>query len=72
MRLMDCFNVIGLVTGPDGRRVTGARVLPGTDRSAAELVSADLVVDQRAWLSHPGMVGRARLLTPGAARAAET
>ena len=37
--------VVGLATTPDGRRVTGARVLRRTDGSAEELLGADLVVD---------------------------
>jgi 2-polyprenyl-6-methoxyphenol hydroxylase-like FAD-dependent oxidoreductase len=38
-------DVVGLTTAPDGRRVTGARVLRRADGSAEELLGADLVVD---------------------------
>jgi 2-polyprenyl-6-methoxyphenol hydroxylase-like FAD-dependent oxidoreductase len=42
---LDSCDVAGLTTTPDGRRVTGARVLRRADGSAEELVAADLVVD---------------------------
>ena len=45
VRLVDRCDVVGLVTTPDGRRVTGARVLRRADGSAEELLGADLVVD---------------------------
>jgi 2-polyprenyl-6-methoxyphenol hydroxylase-like FAD-dependent oxidoreductase len=45
VRLLDRCDVVGLATTPDGRRVTGARVLRRADGSAEELVGADLVVD---------------------------
>jgi len=38
-------DVVGLATTPDGRRVTGARVLRRADGSAEEVLGADLVVD---------------------------
>jgi 2-polyprenyl-6-methoxyphenol hydroxylase-like FAD-dependent oxidoreductase len=43
--LRDRCDVVGLATTPDGRRVTGARVLRRADGSAEELLGADLVVD---------------------------
>jgi 2-polyprenyl-6-methoxyphenol hydroxylase-like FAD-dependent oxidoreductase len=43
--LLDRCDVVGLTATPDGRRVTGARVLRRADGSAEELVGADLVVD---------------------------
>jgi len=45
VRLLDRCDVVGLATTPDGRRVTGARVLRRADGSAEELLAADLVVD---------------------------
>ena len=45
VRLVDRCDVVGLLTTPDGRRVTGARVLRHADGSAEELLDADLVVD---------------------------
>jgi 2-polyprenyl-6-methoxyphenol hydroxylase-like FAD-dependent oxidoreductase len=45
VRFLDSCDVVGLATTPDGRRVTGARVLRRADGSAEELVAADLVVD---------------------------
>ena len=45
VRLVDRCDVVGLVTTPDGHRVTGARVLRRADGSAEELLDADLVVD---------------------------
>ena len=45
LRLLDRCDVVGLVTSPDGRRVTGVRVLRRADGSAEELLDADLVVD---------------------------
>ena len=45
VRLMDRCDVVGLATTPDGRRVTGVRVLRRADGSAEELLRADLVVD---------------------------
>jgi 2-polyprenyl-6-methoxyphenol hydroxylase-like FAD-dependent oxidoreductase len=45
MRFVDCCDVVGLATTPDGRRVTGARVLRRADGSAEEVLGADLVVD---------------------------
>ena len=45
VRLLDRCDVVGLVTSPDGSRVTGVRVLRRADGSAEELLSADLVVD---------------------------
>ena len=42
---IDRCDVVGLVTTPDGRRVTGVRVLRRADGSAEELLDADLVVD---------------------------
>ena len=43
--MLDRCDVVGLATTPDGRRVTGARVLRRADGSAEELLGADLVVD---------------------------
>ncbi len=45
LRFLDASEVVGLATTPDGRRVTGARVLRRTEGSAEELLGADLVVD---------------------------
>jgi 2-polyprenyl-6-methoxyphenol hydroxylase-like FAD-dependent oxidoreductase len=45
VRLVDRCDAVGLTTTPDGRRVTGARVLRRGDGSAEELLGADLVVD---------------------------
>jgi 2-polyprenyl-6-methoxyphenol hydroxylase-like FAD-dependent oxidoreductase len=45
VRFIDRCDVVGLATTPDGRRVTGARVLRRADGSAEELLAADLVVD---------------------------
>jgi 2-polyprenyl-6-methoxyphenol hydroxylase-like FAD-dependent oxidoreductase len=45
VRFGDRCDVVGLTTTPDGRRVTGARVLRRADGSAEELLGADLVVD---------------------------
>jgi len=45
LRLLDSCDVLGLAATPDGRRVTGARVLRRADGSAEELLGADLVVD---------------------------
>ena len=42
---LDRCDIVGLATTPDGRRVTGARVLRRADGSAEELLAADLVVD---------------------------
>jgi 2-polyprenyl-6-methoxyphenol hydroxylase-like FAD-dependent oxidoreductase len=43
--LLDRCDVVGLATSPDGRRVTGARVLRRADNSAEQLLGAELVVD---------------------------
>jgi 2-polyprenyl-6-methoxyphenol hydroxylase-like FAD-dependent oxidoreductase len=45
LQFLDQCDVVGLATTPDGRRVTGARVLRRADGSAEELLGADLVVD---------------------------
>ena len=45
VRFLDRCDIVGLATTPDGRRVTGARVLRRADNSAEELLAADLVVD---------------------------
>jgi 2-polyprenyl-6-methoxyphenol hydroxylase-like FAD-dependent oxidoreductase len=45
VRFVDRCDVVGLATTPDGRRVTGARVLRRADGSADELLGAALVVD---------------------------
>ena len=45
LRFLDRCDVVGLVTSPDGHRVTGVRVLRRADGSADELLDADLVVD---------------------------
>ena len=42
---VDRCDIIGLVATPDGRRVTGARVLHRADGSAEEVLGADLMVD---------------------------
>ena len=63
LRFLDRCDVVGLVASPDGRRVTGARVLRRADGSAEELLDADLVVDASgrgsrtpAWLEALGYV----------------
>jgi hypothetical protein len=43
--ILDRCDIIGLAATPDGRRITGARVLRRADGSAEELLGADLVVD---------------------------
>jgi 2-polyprenyl-6-methoxyphenol hydroxylase-like FAD-dependent oxidoreductase len=43
--LLDRCDAVGLATTPDGRRVTGARVLRRADNSAEQLLRAELVVD---------------------------
>jgi 2-polyprenyl-6-methoxyphenol hydroxylase-like FAD-dependent oxidoreductase len=45
LRFLDSHDIVGLAATPDGRRVTGVRVLRGADGSAEELLGADLVVD---------------------------
>jgi 2-polyprenyl-6-methoxyphenol hydroxylase-like FAD-dependent oxidoreductase len=45
LAFLDRCDIVGLATTPDGRRVTGARVLRRADNSAEELLAADLVVD---------------------------
>jgi 2-polyprenyl-6-methoxyphenol hydroxylase-like FAD-dependent oxidoreductase len=45
VRFLDSCDIVGLATTPDGRRVTGARVLRRADGSAEEVLGADLVVD---------------------------
>ncbi|HET9292411.1 MAG TPA: FAD-binding monooxygenase, partial [Actinomycetes bacterium] len=45
LRFLDRCDILGLAATPDGRRVTGARVLRRADGSAAQLLGADLVVD---------------------------
>jgi 2-polyprenyl-6-methoxyphenol hydroxylase-like FAD-dependent oxidoreductase len=45
LRFLDSCDIIGLAATPDGRRITGARVLRRTDGSAREEFGADLVVD---------------------------
>jgi 2-polyprenyl-6-methoxyphenol hydroxylase-like FAD-dependent oxidoreductase len=42
---LDARDIVGLAATPDGRRVTGARVLRRADGAAEELLGADLVVD---------------------------
>jgi 2-polyprenyl-6-methoxyphenol hydroxylase-like FAD-dependent oxidoreductase len=42
---LDSCDIIGLVATPDGRRITGARVLGRADGGAEERLGADLVVD---------------------------
>jgi 2-polyprenyl-6-methoxyphenol hydroxylase-like FAD-dependent oxidoreductase len=42
---LDRCDIVGVSTTPDGRRVTGARVLRQADGSAEEVLKADLVVD---------------------------
>jgi 2-polyprenyl-6-methoxyphenol hydroxylase-like FAD-dependent oxidoreductase len=44
VRLIDGCDALGLTTSPDGRRVTGVRMLRRTDSSAEETLAADLVV----------------------------
>jgi 2-polyprenyl-6-methoxyphenol hydroxylase-like FAD-dependent oxidoreductase len=51
--LLDRCDVVGLATTPDGRRVTGARVLRRADGSAEEVLGADLVVDASGRGSRP-------------------
>jgi 2-polyprenyl-6-methoxyphenol hydroxylase-like FAD-dependent oxidoreductase len=43
--IRDRCDVAGLVTSPARDRVTGARILPGADGGAEEVLAADLVVD---------------------------
>jgi 2-polyprenyl-6-methoxyphenol hydroxylase-like FAD-dependent oxidoreductase len=45
VQVVDRCDVVGLAAAPDGRGVTGARVLRRADGSAEELLDADLVVD---------------------------
>jgi 2-polyprenyl-6-methoxyphenol hydroxylase-like FAD-dependent oxidoreductase len=45
LRFLDRCDILGLAATPDGRRVTGVRVLRRADGSAAQLLGADLVVD---------------------------
>ena len=45
LRFLDSCDIVGLAATPDGRRVTGARVLRRVDGGAEELLGADLVVD---------------------------
>ena len=45
LRFVERCDVVGLVTSPDGHRVTGVRVLRRADGSADEVLDADLVVD---------------------------
>jgi 2-polyprenyl-6-methoxyphenol hydroxylase-like FAD-dependent oxidoreductase len=45
VRFLDACDIVGLATTPDGRRVTGVRVLPRADGGAEEVLGADLVVD---------------------------
>ena len=62
LRFVDRCDVVGLLTSPDGHRVTGVRVLRRADGSADELLDADLVVDASGRSSRTaGMAGGARL-----------
>jgi 2-polyprenyl-6-methoxyphenol hydroxylase-like FAD-dependent oxidoreductase len=45
LRFLDSCDIVGLAATPDGRRVTGARVLRRADGSVEEVLGADLVVD---------------------------
>ena len=45
LRFLDRCDVVGLLTSPEDRRVTGVRILRRADGSAEELLNADLVVD---------------------------
>jgi 2-polyprenyl-6-methoxyphenol hydroxylase-like FAD-dependent oxidoreductase len=45
LMFLDRCDIVGLATTPDGRRVTGVRVLRRADNSAEEVLGADLVVD---------------------------
>jgi 2-polyprenyl-6-methoxyphenol hydroxylase-like FAD-dependent oxidoreductase len=45
LRLLDRCQVVGLASTPDGRRVTGVRVLRPVHGGAEEVLSANLVVD---------------------------
>jgi 2-polyprenyl-6-methoxyphenol hydroxylase-like FAD-dependent oxidoreductase len=45
LRFLDRCDIVGLATTPDGRRVTGARLLRRADGSAEQVLDADLVVD---------------------------
>jgi 2-polyprenyl-6-methoxyphenol hydroxylase-like FAD-dependent oxidoreductase len=45
VRLLDRRDILGLAASPDGRRITGARVLRRADGSAEQVLGADLVVD---------------------------
>ena len=65
--MLDLCDVVGLATTPDGRRVTGARVLRRADGSAEELLGADLVVDASGRGSRTRH-GWTRSATPGRQR----
>ena len=52
VRFLDQCDVVGLATTPEGRRVTGVRVLRGADGSGEALQGADLVVDASGRGSH--------------------
>jgi 2-polyprenyl-6-methoxyphenol hydroxylase-like FAD-dependent oxidoreductase len=45
LRFLDSCHIVGLAATPDGRRVTGARVLRRAGDGAEEVLGADLVVD---------------------------
>jgi 2-polyprenyl-6-methoxyphenol hydroxylase-like FAD-dependent oxidoreductase len=45
VRFLDACDIVGLATTPDGRRVTGVRMLRRVDGGAEEVLAADLVVD---------------------------
>jgi 2-polyprenyl-6-methoxyphenol hydroxylase-like FAD-dependent oxidoreductase len=45
VRLAPASDAVGLRCSPDGRRITGARLLRRADASAEEILSADLVID---------------------------
>ena len=72
VRFLDRCDVVGLATTPDGRRVTGVRVLRRADGSAEELLGADLVVDASGRGSRtPAWLERARLPPAGAGAGAD-
>jgi 2-polyprenyl-6-methoxyphenol hydroxylase-like FAD-dependent oxidoreductase len=45
LRFLDSCDIVGLAATPDGRRITGARILCRADDGAREVLGADLVVD---------------------------
>jgi hypothetical protein len=72
LRFLDRCDIVGLATTPDGRRVTGVRVLRRVGGSAEEVLGADLVADAIGcgsrtpiWLEALGYSGWRHLATGG-------